>query len=91
MASVTRAARTRLRQDSATSRFDCWIQITDSRGRVLAEGVKKANDSLALEGEPPFRLVLGAPRAASVEYMNQAVDLSSFSAGRVARLTVPQS
>jgi cytoskeleton protein RodZ len=70
---------------------DCWIQITDSRGRVLAEGVKKANDSLALEGEPPFRLVLGAPRAASVEYMNQAVDLSSFSAGRVARLTVPQS
>lgn len=70
---------------------DCWIQVTDSRGRVLAEGVKKANESLSLEGEPPFRLVLGAPRAASVEYMNQAVDLSSFNAGRVARLTVPQS
>ncbi|MBL1378645.1 cytoskeleton protein RodZ [Zobellella iuensis] len=70
---------------------DCWIQVTDSRGRVLAEGVKKANESLSLEGEPPFRLILGAPRAASVEYMNQAVDLSSFNAGRVARLTVPQS
>lgn len=70
---------------------DCWIQITDSRGQVLAEGVKRANEALELEGEPPFRLVLGAPRAASVEYMNQAVDLSSFGAGRVARLTVPQS
>lgn len=70
---------------------DCWIQVTDSRGRVMAEGVKKADESLTLEGEPPFRLVLGAPRAASVEYMNQAVDLSSFNAGRVARLTVPQS
>ncbi len=69
---------------------DCWIKVTDSRGRVLAEGVQKARQSLSLEGEPPFRLVLGAPHAASVDYMNQPVDLSSFSAGRVARLTVPK-
>lgn len=70
---------------------DCWIQITDAEGRVLSEGVKTSRDNLVLEGEPPFRLVLGAPRAASVEYLGQPVDLSSFSAGRVARLTVPQS
>ncbi|MBM7454533.1 cytoskeleton protein RodZ [Oceanisphaera litoralis] len=70
---------------------DCWIKVTDSRGRVLVEGVQKAQQALSLEGEPPFRLILGAPHAASVEYMNEAVDLSSFSAGRVARLTVPKS
>jgi cytoskeleton protein RodZ len=70
---------------------DCWIKVTDSRGRVLAEGVQKAKQALSLKGEPPFRLILGAPHAASVEYMNKAVDLSSFSAGRVARLTVPKS
>ncbi len=70
---------------------DCWIKVTDNRGRVLAEGVQKARQSLSLKGEPPFRLILGAPHAASVEYMNEAVDLSSFSAGRVARLTVPKS
>lgn len=70
---------------------DCWIKVTDSRGQVLSEGVKKAGQSLSLEGEPPFRLVLGVPGAANVEYMNQKVDLSSFSAGRAARLTVPKS
>ncbi|GHA23314.1 RodZ domain-containing protein [Oceanisphaera arctica] len=70
---------------------DCWIKVTDGRGRVLAEGVQKARQALSLKGEPPFRLILGAPHAASVEYMNKAVDLSSFSAGRVARLTVPKS
>lgn len=70
---------------------DCWIKVTDSRGQVLSEGVKKARQSLSLEGEPPFRLVLGVPGAANVEYMNQKVDLSSFSAGRAARLTVPKS
>ncbi|MFP2768398.1 RodZ domain-containing protein [Oceanisphaera sp. KMM 10153] len=70
---------------------DCWIKVTDSRGRVLAEGMQKASQALSLKGEPPFRLILGAPHAASVEYLNKAVDLSSFSAGRVARLTVPKS
>lgn len=70
---------------------DCWIKVTDSRGQVLSEGVKKTGQSLSLEGEPPFRLVLGVPGAANVEYMNQKVDLSSFSASRAARLTVPKS
>ena len=70
---------------------DCWIKVTDSRGQVLSEGVKKAQQSLSLEGEPPFRLILGVPGAARVEYMNQKVDLSSFSAGRAARLTVPKT
>ena len=70
---------------------DCWIKITDSQGKVLSEGVKKAEQSLALEGEPPFKLILGVPTAVRVEYLSKAVDLSSFGAGRAARLTVPQS
>ncbi|GAA3525747.1 cytoskeleton protein RodZ [Zobellella aerophila] len=70
---------------------DCWIKVTDSQGKVLAEGVKKASDTLELDGSAPFRLVLGAPQAARIEYMNKEVDLSRFRAGQVARLTVPQS
>lgn len=70
---------------------DCWIKITDSQGKVLSEGVKKAQQSLALEGEPPFKLILGVPTAVRAEYLGKAVDLSSFRAGRAARLTVPQS
>ncbi|MGO4999013.1 cytoskeleton protein RodZ [Oceanisphaera sp. W20_SRM_FM3] len=70
---------------------DCWIKITDSKGKVLSEGIKKAQQSLALEGEPPFKLILGVPTAVRLEYLGKAVDLSSFSAGRAARLTVPQS
>lgn len=70
---------------------DCWIKVTDSQGKVLAEGVKTADDTLELDGTAPFRLILGAPRAARIEYMNKDVDLSRFRAGQVARLTVPQS
>lgn len=70
---------------------DCWIKITDSQGKVLSEGVKKAQQSLVLEGEPPFKVILGVPTAVRAEYLGKAVDLSSFVAGRSARLTVPQS
>ncbi|WP_107851647.1 RodZ domain-containing protein [Oceanimonas marisflavi] len=70
---------------------DCWIKVTDAQGRVLSEGVKTAADRLELKGKPPFRLVLGAPQAASIEYLDKPVDLSAFRAGRVARLSVPQS
>ena len=70
---------------------DCWIKITDSKGKVLSEGVKKAQQSLVLEGEPPFKLILGVPSVVRAEYLGKAVDLSAFSAGRAARLTVPQS
>ena len=70
---------------------DCWIKVTDSQGKVLSEGVKNAQQSLALEGEPPFKVILGVPTAVRAEYLGKAVDLSSFGAGRAARLTVPQS
>lgn len=76
---------------SLTFSDDCWIKITDSQGKVLSEGVKKAQQSLALEGEPPFKVILGVPTAVHLEYLNKTVDLSSFSAGRSARLTVPKS
>ena len=69
---------------------DCWIQVTDSRGKVLSSGIKSANQSLELEGKPPFSLVLGVPQAAKVMYMNKPIDLSAFKAGRTARLTVPK-
>lgn len=69
---------------------DCWIQVTDSTGKVLSSGVKKANQSLELEGKPPFSMVLGVPQAANVVYMNKSIDLSAFKAGRTARLTVPK-
>ncbi|MGO1245851.1 MAG: RodZ domain-containing protein [Oceanisphaera sp.] len=68
---------------------DCWIKITDSTGVTLSEGTKKAQQSLTLEGTPPFKVVLGLPHAVHIEYMDQAVDLSSFSASRAARLTIP--
>ncbi|GAM61828.1 putative membrane protein [Vibrio ishigakensis] len=45
---------------------DCWIQIQDVNGKTLSTGVMKAGRTLELEGQGPFKFVVGAPEAASL-------------------------
>ena len=69
---------------------DCWIDIRDANGRRLDTGIKKAGDVLKLDGNEPFRVVLGAPSVVTMSYKGEPVDLSRYPAGKVARLKLPQ-
>ncbi|WEM41754.1 cytoskeleton protein RodZ [Photobacterium sp. DA100] len=69
---------------------DCWIDIRDANGRRLDTGIKKAGDVLKLDGNEPFRVVLGAPSVVTLSYKGEPVDLSGYPAGKVARLKLPQ-
>ncbi len=69
---------------------DCWLLVQDANGKRLFEGLRSKGFTTELSGTAPFRLRLGAPEAVSLTYNGQAVDLSSFRAGQVANLTVPQ-
>ncbi|MFC3025000.1 cytoskeleton protein RodZ [Vibrio zhugei] len=74
-----------------TMRFDadCWIQIKDATGKTLAIGIKKKGQSLDLRGDKPFKVVLGAPEVVHMSFDNESVDLSGYTSGKVARLTLP--
>ncbi|PSW19668.1 cytoskeleton protein RodZ [Photobacterium sanctipauli] len=69
---------------------DCWIDIRDANGKRLDTGIKKAGDVLKLDGNEPFRVVLGAPGVVTMSYKGEPVDLSGYPAGKVARLKLPQ-
>ncbi|KLV05985.1 XRE family transcriptional regulator [Photobacterium aquae] len=69
---------------------DCWIDIRDAKGRRLDSGIKKAGEVLKLDGDAPFKIVLGAPGVVSMSYKGEPVDLSRYPAGKVARLKLPQ-
>lgn len=69
---------------------DCWIDVRDATGKRLATGVKKSGDTLTLTGKAPYKLVLGAPAVVELTYQGKPVDLSKFSSGKVAKLTLPQ-
>ncbi len=68
---------------------DCWIQVKDATGKVLATGVKKAGDNITLAGEKPYNIILGAPEGVEMRLASEPIDLSGYTAGKVARLTLP--
>ncbi len=68
---------------------DCWIQVKDATGRTLSTGIKKAGQSLNLSGETPYKVVIGAPEAVSMTFASEPVDLSGYTSGKVARITLP--
>ncbi|MGL4829663.1 MAG: cytoskeleton protein RodZ [Vibrio sp.] len=68
---------------------DCWIQVKDASGKTLSTGVKKAGQSISLNGLRPYKVVLGAPEGVSITLASEPVDLSGYTSGKVARLTLP--
>lgn len=73
---------------SMNFRADCWIQVKDATGKTLSVGLKKAGQSLSLDGTAPFRVILGAPENVSITFASEPVDLSRYTSGKVARFTL---
>ena len=68
----------------------CWLRVADASGKSLFEGTKNAGDKVNVSGKEPFSLTIGAPRAVSVYFHGQAVDMSSYiRQGVVARYKLP--
>lgn len=68
---------------------DAWIRIEDASGEAIAFGVKPEGHVSALDGQAPYEVTLGAPENVSLYFQGNQIDLSSYRAGRVARLTIP--
>ncbi|SDI47684.1 cytoskeleton protein RodZ [Pseudomonas flavescens] len=65
---------------------DCWVQVTDATGKVVASGLKRSGDSLDARGKAPLELRLGFARGAQVTYNGAAVDVTPHISGETARL-----
>lgn len=70
---------------------DCWMQVKDKDGKVLTSGTKKSGDTITLTDSDSYHVTLGAPHVVQMQLDDKPVDLSQYSNGRVARLTVPQA
>ncbi|MCO6058356.1 helix-turn-helix domain-containing protein [Pseudomonas sp. MOB-449] len=69
---------------------NCWTQVTDADGKVLASGLKRTGDSLELAGKAPLEVRLGYARGAQLSYNGQSVDVSPYVRGETARLKLGQ-
>jgi cytoskeleton protein RodZ len=67
---------------------DCWVEVTNADAKVLVSKVMRAQDSLELSSEQPLKVLLGRAEVAKVIFNNEPVDLSPYTKGNVARLTL---
>ena len=68
---------------------DCWVNIEDATGEAIAYGVKRAGRVMTIQGQPPFAVTLGNPTQVAITYAGEAIDLSGFDGGQIARFSLP--
>lgn len=66
----------------------CWVQVTDSRGEMVLNGEMRAGDEKDIQGDAPFRFVLGNAGAVELLVGDKRFDLEPYTSGNVARFTL---
>jgi cytoskeleton protein RodZ len=66
-----------------------WTEIRDHSGQVLIARLVPSHGAEALNGAPPFDIVIGNAQAVTLTYRGQQVDLAPFTRGNVARFSLP--
>jgi len=69
--------------------LDCWVKVTDASNEIVAIGIKKSGQTIAISGVPPFEVILGAPQAVTINYQGELLDITPFINGETARFSVP--
>ncbi|MDG4549307.1 MAG: DUF4115 domain-containing protein [Candidatus Contendobacter sp.] len=69
---------------------DCWVEVKDAQGKVLVNGLMKANTSRELSGPAPFTVTLGNAPAARIALDDRMVDTAIYvpRRGTVSRFTL---
>ncbi len=67
---------------------DAWVEVRGADGKVLLSRLNAAGTEQAVEGAPPFNLVVGNARAVRLSYRGQPVDLIPYTRDQVARFTL---
>jgi len=67
---------------------ESWVEVRDAADKIIFARTNRAGSVQEVQGEPPFKLVVGNARDVSVEYKGKPVDLEPHTRVSVARLTL---
>lgn len=67
---------------------ECWLEVTDSNGDVVAVDLYQAGSEVSLQGTAPFAVTLGNYHMAQVTLNGEAVELRSNGTGNTLRTTL---
>lgn len=67
---------------------EAWVEVRDSNGRSLLSSLNPAGSERAVQGQPPFQVVIGNAPHVKLTYDGKPVDLARHTKGEVARFTL---
>jgi len=71
---------------------DCWVEVYDGDDKRIFASLKRADETLDLQGKPPFRVTLGYAPGVSVSYNGQPVEVEAkHSSSSMAKLVLGNS
>ena len=65
-----------------------YVTIRDRDGNVLLAQLNPANTEKMVEGNPPFKVIIGNAKAVKLEYRGKPLDLSGYTKDDVARFVI---
>ncbi len=63
-----------------------WVHVLDANNKVILDAIVPARGEAFAEGKPPFNVVIGNAPVSTLEFNQNAIDLTPFTKGKVARL-----
>jgi len=67
---------------------ESWTDVSDANGKRLIFKMVRAGEKISVSGIPPFKILLGNARAASLSRDGEVVDLLPFIRGNVAKFSL---
>jgi cytoskeleton protein RodZ len=67
---------------------ETWVRVSDKTGQILYESTLNAGDTQLLSFQPPFNVIIGNAKAATVNVSGQAVDLAGYTRNNIARISL---
>jgi cytoskeleton protein RodZ len=71
-----------------TFRATSWAEVKDANGRVVLQMTGGAGMMQTVTATPPLELALGNAPAVDVTFRGQALDLTPYTRGKVARVAL---
>ncbi len=65
---------------------EAWVEVRESGGRVLAQRLLRAGESVEVEGTPPLKVKVGNASTVRLAFRGEPVDLAPSTRDNVARL-----
>ncbi|MDJ0877212.1 MAG: DUF4115 domain-containing protein [Halieaceae bacterium] len=67
---------------------DCWLEVRDGEGQLIYADLKRAGDTLGLDGIPPFEILAGDAATVTLLYQGEPVAIRTRPGRDTARFTV---